>query len=310
MDKDNKNFVPEEESLFTDDIVKGLLIVVAVIGIFVLGFNLFGSKEAPQTDTEASVAVQQTVAATQAVTAAPTTAAPIVTTTAPAVSSEAETTAPAVSGEATTAAPSGQKSKAEIIALFNESANKVKTDAVKVVKNFEHRTHNEEKLILPSALQGMFSELMGSVFADDTVPIEYPTREEIIAGYPVPGESWSSQLTEAEVAEASCTDNGTEYEITMKLNSSLNPEPGIGTAKAFDCITASEVSESAPAFVESFTTEYYDCVVKCRIDKATGRTVWSNYSSPVVINAVINMGITKLEAQVGLTFEKDYSITY
>lgn len=306
MDKENKKYIPEEDSLFTDDIVKGLLIVVGFIGIFVLGFNLFGSKETPQTEiAQTSVAVQQTVATTQAPTVAPTTAAPVITTTAPTVSGEATTAAPSV-----TSAPSGQMTTAEIIALFNESANKVKTDAVKVVKNFENRTHNEDKLVLPSALEGMFNDLMGSAMADDTEPIEYPTKEDIVANYPVPGESWSSQLTEAEVAEASCTDNGTEYEITMKLHPTTNPEPGIGTAKAFDCITASEVSESAPSFVEDFSTEYYDCVVKCRIDKATGRTVWSNYSSPVIIKVIVNMGFTKLDAQVGMTFEKDYTITY
>lgn len=306
MDNEKKDLIPEEEdSLFSDDIVKGLLIVFGIIAVFVIGLNLFGGKDAPEAQSpETTAAVQQTVATTQAITAPPTTAAPAPITSAPAVSGDtAVTAAPSV-------APSGQKSTAEIITLFNESANKVKTEATKVVKNFEHRTHNEEKLVLPSALEGMFNSLMESAFADDTEPIEYPTREEIIAGYPVPGESWSSQLTEAEVAEASCIDNGTEYEITMKLHPTTNPEPGVGTAKAFDCITASEVSASAPSFVEDFSTEYYDCVVKCRIDKATGRTVWSNYSSPVVIKVVANMGFAKLDAQVGLTFEKDYTITY
>lgn len=314
MDKENKNYNPED-SLFTDDIVKALLIIVGFFGIFVLAFNIFGSDKAPETEAAGTTVIaEQTVADTQiptvpstvASTAAPT-AAPETTT---AAAAENTTAAPAVSEESTTAAASsGQMSTAEIIRIFNESANKVKTDAVKVVKNFEHRTHNEEKLILPSALEGMLGTMMESAFADDTEPIEYPTKEEIIAAYPVPGESWSSQLTEAEVAEATCTDNGTEYEIMIKLHPTKNPEPGVGIAKAFDCITASELS-SAPDFVENISTEYYDCVVKCKIDKATGRTVWSNYSSPVVMFASVNMGFTKLDAQVGLTFEKDYTITY
>ncbi len=313
MDKENKNIAPEE-SFFTDDIVKGLLIVVGFMGLFVLIFNIFGSKEAPQTEPAVTSAViEQTVADTQiptvpstvAPTAAPeTTAAVQESTTAPAVNEN-----PAPSEPSAAPAPSGQMSKAEIIALFNESANKVKTDAIKVVKNFEHRTLNEDKLVLPSALQGMMGGFMESAFGDDTDPIEYPTKEEIVANYPVPGESWSSQLTEAEVAEATCTDNGTEYEITLKLHTSSNPQPGEGTAKAFDCMTADELA-SAPDFVKGITTEYYDCVVKCRIDKASGRTVWSNYSSPVIMKASVDMGIAKLDAQVGITFEKDYTITY
>lgn len=305
MDNENKALVPEEQedSLFSDEIVKGLLIVAGVIAAFVLVCNIFfSSDDVPVTQTSEP----KSVAASVGTTAVPVT----VTTTAPAATSAAD--ASQTTDTQTTAAPvqSGQKTKAEIIAIFNESANKVKTEAVKVVKNFENREHNEEHLVLPSALEGMAADLMDKYMSDDTVPIEYPTREDIVANYPVPGESWSSQLTEAEVAEAVCNDTGTEYEITLKLNSTKDPEPGTGTAKAFDCITPSEVSASAPAMVEEFSTEYYDCVVKCRIDKATGRTVWSNYSSPVIIKVIVNMGIAKLDAQVGMTFEKDYTITY
>lgn len=301
----NNNNIPEEEdSFFSDDVMKGLFIVLGIIGLFVLGYSLLTNDGGTPSVAEPSTSV---VYESQLITQAP-----VVNTTSAPATNVIDSTAAGDTVD-TTAAPFGtptQMTTAEIVALFNESANKVKTDAVKVVKNFEHRQHNEDKLVLPSALEGMFNSLMSENMTDDTVPIEYPTREEIIFGYPVPGESWSSQLTEAEVAEASCTDNGTEYELMIKLHPSVNPEPGTGTAKVFDCITSSEVSASAPSFVEDFSTEYYDCVVRCRIDKATGRTVWSNYTSPVVIKVLINMGFTKLDAQVGMSFEKDYSITY
>ena len=208
-----------------------------------------------------------------------------------------------------TAADPSQKSVAEIVAIFNESANKVKTDAVKVTKNFEKRTYSEEKSQIPGALQSMADKIMGTVFKDDTDPIVYGTKDEIIANYQVPGETWSSCLTEAEVATATITDNGTEYEIYIKLKDSENPEAGVGAAKVVDTITASEIKENAPSILKDFTTLYYDCEIRCRIDKATGRTVWSSYTTPVIMKVNVEMFGT-LAAQVGMSFEKDYTIEY
>ena len=156
----------------------------------------------------------------------------------------------------------------------------------------------------------MASDLLEENFQDDTVPIEYLTREEIVAKYQVPGVEWSSQLTEAEVVSASINDTGSEYEITIALHPSTNPEPGEGVAKAFDTITKSEIIESAPSFVTGFDTNYKDCVVKCRIDKSTGRTTWSNYTSTVILSVKLTFLGKPLDAQVGMTFEKDYTITY
>ncbi len=206
-------------------------------------------------------------------------------------------------------AGSSQKTTKEIIDLFNESANKVKTEATKVTKNFENRNHLEEHLVLPSVLEGMAKGLMEEAFKDDTEAIVYGTKDEIIAEYQVPGQSWVSQLTETEVAEASFTDNGTEYEIYIKLNPTVNPEPGNGVAKAFDTITSSEILEKAPPIVKEFTTEYFDCVIKCKIDKTTGRMTWASYDSPLILKLKVEF-LGKLDAQVGMQFVKDYTIEY
>lgn len=198
---------------------------------------------------------------------------------------------------------------AEIIALFNESANKVKTNATTVVKNYEKRTVMDDKLIIPGGLEDMAAEMMAKYMSDDLEPITYATKEDIIANYQVPGQTWVSQLTEAEVMEATCTDNGTEYEVMIKLHPSTNPEPGNGVAKAFDTITSSEIMSSAPSMVTGFNTEYFDCVVRCKIDKTTGNMISANYTSPVVLKLSIKM-IVALDAQIGMSFEKDYTISY
>lgn len=198
---------------------------------------------------------------------------------------------------------------AEILALFNESANKIKTDAVKVIKNYEDRTHMEEHLIVPEILTKMAADILATSFKDDTDPIVYATKDEIIANFQVPGQTWVSQLTEAEVADSKCVDIGTEYELYIKLHPTTNPEPGNGVAKAFDTITSSEVMESAPPMVKDFSTEYFDCIIRCKIDKESKNITWINYSSPLILKLKVEF-FGKLDAQVGLKFEKDYTIEY
>lgn len=299
------------KSFFKDDIMQALAIALVVIILFSTG-NVLGSlmnvKTAESTPEEPQTSATTTMAPT---TTAPTTAAP--TTAAP--SGDSDTTAAPVAGNEDTgdnsAAPStgAPQTKAEIIAYFNESANKIKTDATKVVRNYEDLRHDEEKLVVPSALQSIGSNLISTFLKKDETPIEYGDNAAIIASYPVPGESWTSKLTEADVADATCVDNGSEYEITIKLNTSVDPAEGTGVASAFEIIKTEDVMDAAGFVVQSFSAEYYDCVIKCKVDKATGHTTWSNYTSPILLKVEAKLFGT-LHAEVGMTFEKDYTITY
>ena len=289
-----------------------VVVILVVLALFVSG-NLLGKlgnnrQEADTTeDTNVTdVVVNPTTEATTQPTTAPTTAP---TTQAPAdnAGDSADTTeAPAV--DATEAPASGEMSKAEIIALFNESANKVKTEATKVVRNHEYKKMLEEYLEVPSVLNGMMDTFMGSVMKDDLEPQEYVGTDMIVEKYPVPRETWSSKLTEADVTEATCVDNGTEYEITLKLVETINPTVGSGVAAAMDTITE-EDKEGIPDMVSKMDMRYFDCVIQCKIDKATGRTTWSTYTTPVVFDCEVKMFGTHA-VKMGLSFEKEYVITY
>lgn len=281
--------------------------VAAVAAVIIFGAGTLGLFGTEKEVTEPQAVASQTQAATLP-TAVTTTAS--VTKATSTQADDKNTTVKPTEGTTQHSVSSSGKTTAEIISIFNESANKVKTDASKVVKNYEKRMHNEEHLIVPKVVEGMAADLMEENFKDDTEPVEYATREEITARYQVPGVKWASQLTEAEVASASINDTGSEYEITIALHPSTNPEPGEGVAKAFDTITKSEVMEKAPSFVTGFDTNYTNCVVKCRIDKATGLTMWSNYTSTVILSVKLVFLGRPLDAQVGMTFEKDYTITY
>lgn len=203
-----------------------------------------------------------------------------------------------------------EMSDADALALFNESANKIKTDAVKVTKNYEDRTHMEDYLQVPDVLTGLANELMAENFKDDTTPIVYETKEDIIANFQVPGEDWVSKLTIDDIEEIICVDKGTEYELYIKAKPSTNPENGVGVARGFDTITSSEVMESAPSMVKEFTTEYFDCIIRCKIDKETKNVTWINYSTPLILKLGVEFLGSRLNAQVGMKFEKDYNIEY
>ncbi len=318
-----KDFVSE----IPKEIKQGVAIALVIIFLFssgnVLGSILSADKqledytvnaegEAPAT-TAPTTAAPTTAAPTTAAptTAAPTTAAP--TTAAP--SGDATTAAPTTatpSGDATTApttaAPStgAPSTKAEIVAYYTDSANKIKTAASSVTRNYEDLRHDTDKLQLPGALQSAGEKLISTFLKKNETPETY-TGADIAAKFPIPGESWVSKLTEADVAEATCTDNGTQYEITIKANTQADPSLGSGVGAGFEIIKSEDVMNAAGFIVKSFNTEYYDCVVKCKVDKATGNMVSVNFTTPIIMKVDTKLGIS---AQVGMTFEKDYTIAY
>ncbi len=296
----------------TSDFFQVVVVILVVLALFVSG-NLLGKlgnnrgADAVEDTKVTDVVVTPTTEATTQPTTAPTTAP---TTQAPSADSTDDATDMTVEPvvDATEAPASGEMSKAEIIALFNESANKIKTEATKVVRNHEYKKMLEEYLEVPSVLNGMMDTFMGSVMKDDLEPQEYVGTDMIVEKYPVPRETWSSKLTEADVTEATCVDNGTEYEITLKLVETINPTVGSGVAAAMDTITE-EDKEGIPDMVSKMDMRYFDCVIQCKIDKATGRTTWSTYTTPVVFDCEVKMFGTHA-VKMGLSFEKEYVITY
>ncbi len=292
---------------FDESTRKAFCIALALILVFGSG-NFLGSltniaqsngsaqvTEAPTETTQEAVKVDATTAApqTQAATTAP-----------------AGTTAPAQTPSAPSAgAPATTE---EIVALFNEAVNKVKTDATKVTKNFELRKYDDAQSVIPSALNSLAKTMMDKYMGDDTEPIDYATKEDIIANYQVPGESYCSQLTAADVTSATCTDNGTEYEVVLNIAENVNPVQGSGIGAACDIIDSDQVTsnEMVSSILKEFTITYSGCIIKCKIDKATNRVTWANYLTPLTIDALASVVITTVDAKVVLSFEKDYTITY
>lgn len=205
----------------------------------------------------------------------------------------------------TEAAPSTAE---EIVDYFNQCANKIKPNAKKIVKNYEKRTVNEDKLDIPDSVESTARKMMASLMKDDTDPIVYETAEDIRNEFLVPGQSYVSVLKPEYVESAACTDKGSEYVIHIRLKDSKNPTAGVGVGSVCDVIEAGEVAEKA-SFIKKFTTEYYNCEVIATVDKATGNVTHIKYITPVVLALTVDLFGTH-DGTVGFTFEKDYSITY
>ena len=295
---------------FDPEIKKGLIIALVIILLFGSGNFLGGvfSKKTQVTSDSSTTAPQ-----TQAPTQAPATQAPATqeqTTAAPA--GEQTTAASASAGDSTTAAPADQSStgasmsKADIVKLFNESANKIKTGASKVTRNWQDYQHNEDKTVLPSALESIGKPLISKFLKKNETPLEL-TGEDIKKVYPVAGEDFVSKTTEADLADAICTDDGTSYNIVLKFNECTDPV-GSGCANAFTLIKESDVKGNAP-IVQSFSCKLYDAQIECKIDKATGNMTWARYTLPMVLSVTAKVFVT-IDASVGMTFVDDYTIAY
>ncbi len=196
----------------------------------------------------------------------------------------------------------------EIVAFFNQSINKVKPTATKVVKNYEKRHFHEDKTEIPEALESVAGSMISSMMGDDTEPIVYGTKEEIKANFIVPEQDYSSKLRSEWVKEASCKDNGKEYVINIKLKDQKNPTAGNGVGAVCDVIETHEVANKV-TFVEDFSTTYYDCEITATVNKATGNVTHIRYSTPLLLNMTVNLFGTHTGV-IAFTFEKDYTITY
>ena len=159
---------------------------------------------------------------------------------------------------------------------------------------------------MPGALQSIGTGLISQFLKKNETPVDY-TGADIQANFPVKGESYVSKITEADIASATCNDDGTNYNITLKFNECTDPE-GTGCAAAFNIIKPDEVY-SAAKVVKNFSCRYYDAVIECKIDKASGNITWIKFTLPMVLSVTAQV-VVSLDAKVGMTFVDDYSITY
>ncbi len=225
------------------------------------------------------------------------------------------------------AAPSGDvkeisasSSTADVVAYFNTAINKVKPSAKQITLNKETNSKaGDVEGNLPSSLISMANSLIESNMGDkdlsklDPGLVNATTTDQKNKMFPVENESWSSKLTADDVDSATVTDNGSTYEIVIKVKAD---EPSEATAhgqghngKAFSVIMPTIVTENAgPAssIIKEVKTGHKDGVIKVTVDKATGNVTQANY------HFVWTLSLKALGASISIHFglDKDFTIAW
>ena len=289
--------------------------------VFVLGsFAACGKKTEPETTaadaadvtavTEDATAVEETEAAeteTAEVTEAPT---------------EAESTEPE---EITTEKPEETteeeektpQTTEEILTLYNDSINRVKTESKAVVSNYTLNTQTKDAEISNKMLQGIANKLISANMGYDKkkANVTFATPSQILDVFPVRGQKWSSKLTAADVTKATCTEKDGVYTVTLYLKPDTTPniKPGEGHAgKAFSLITKESIVDGAGSLGMSVIEEdsikltFKDCRITAKIDKETGHVTDANYYMDWTL-ALTAIGI---DVAVSFGAEDDYTVIW
>ena len=275
---------------------KGLSIALSIIMLFSSGY-LVGALTS---DAPASAPAEQTVQADATAAPEQTTAAPEQTTAAP------QTTAPAQQGSAPSTG--SYSTPEEIVALFNESAGKIKTTAKRATRNYQDMRIN--KLEVPSALQSIADGAIAKFVKPNMTPEVYEGTDAVKEKYPVSGTDFASKLKVEYVDTITCTDNGTEYVIDIKMKDQQNPvyRSGEGVGSIFWTMNIEDIANNAPGF-QGAELSYYNCKATAKIDKATGNMTYSKFDYNFDMDVSIKV-LATLNAKASLTVIEEYVIEY
>lgn len=301
------------------------LLALCLSLIFALGcFVSCGKQPHPDEPTDfVSEAVSTTEAAEpeSAVTEAETEA----VTQAPAETTETQTQAPTSAPaeetteklEETEEAEKMPQTKEEIITLYNDSVNRVKTESKAIVSNYTLNTQTKDAVISNKMLQSIANKLISANMGYDKkkANITYATPTQIMDAFPVRGQKWSSHLTSADVTKATCTEKDGVYTVTLYLvpDTTPNIKADQGHAgKAFSLITKDSIVEGAGTLGMSVIEEdsikltFKDCRITAKIDKETGRVSDVNYYMDWTL-ALTAIGI---DVAVSFGSEDDFTIIW
>ncbi len=293
-----------QKSIFSTA-VKGIALI---IGLFVLG-NVLGSlTNITRVDNFRTNYNTTTTSATESILPESTTAEGTTE-----AEQTTETTTETTTKATTTAAPSTTKdvtpdTKEEIVALFNESANKIKKNAAKIIRNYDDKRHDEDLSDYPRVFNLVATPLINSYLVRHDIPVEYTEEDIIKANYPVKGQDWVSKLKASDIADAKCIEKNGKYEIELKLLYCKDPKEDSGVCSVMDAVSLETIQEFTDV-VKSCNVEYYDCVIRCTIEKDSGNMIYAKYTQPMMLN-ITTQALTERHGLFAMTFESEYVIEY
>ena len=206
------------------------------------------------------------------------------------------------------------KTTAEVVNIYNAAANKIKSNAKSITRNYSKMQSLPEYLQLPSAINSLGSWAINKFVKGSEEPVTFTSKEDITVNFPVGGESYTSHLTADMVKNVSFKDTGKTYEITFVLyNDKLtSPQKGTGYAGVFNTVSAStfeEISVPGTKF-ESVKINGINGKIQCTIDKATGHVTKAIYTNTDVLNLGVKVAGSNMTVKFALACENSYSIKY
>ena len=293
-----------------------VVISLAVLAVAVMiGFMTFRSRQAAAAAAAASTAVATTTDTFKADVPSSEEITTEITT------EETMATVPETSTEEPTAAALQKPStKAEIVAFFNESANRVKTerpgyawsDRVTIDRDSIECSNKLLDAVAPSVL----GAVKGIAKFGEWQPQTPVAKGAEHSQFPVSGKSWASKLDPGFVKSATCTEDGGSYQIKLVLKDedvAVLPSDAstLRTGKVMNAwdISLIEDAKAAEPFVTitGFQTNYRNSTITCTIDKTTGNLKTITY----VLSCIFEVDVKqfgKAHASVAFGKEEQYNI--
>ncbi len=209
---------------------------------------------------------------------------------------------------------SSSMSTEKIVELYNTAANKVKAEAITLTRNYKKLESLPEYLELPSAIQSIGSAAMNQFVKGSDTPESWTTKEDMQIVFPVGGTDYTSHLSADMVENATCTDNGSTYQIELKLYDYklTSPEKGQGYAGVFNTVTASSITGVNIPTVTFNTVDVngINGSISCTVDKATQRVTEITFRNTDILKLNVKVVFSAVDAKLALASEENYSIQY
>ena len=170
---------------------------------------------------------------------------------------------------------------AEIVAYYNDAANKVKTG-----KPGYSCTEQTNINSINGGAQWLVN-IVNRAITDETPQAATVAKGANHNDFAVPGKDWASKLNASAVQSATCTEKGNVYEIriNMKRESQVDLPRNVEDhqhGRAFKVYNAGMIYDVMAGYeglgrITKFAPTYRDCYILCTIDKETGNMKSAQY---------------------------------
>lgn len=227
-------------------------------------------------------------------------------------SAEAEQVITEASSKATT--ESKEMSKGEIVALYNESANKIKHTAKLITRNYNRMKNIPGELELPSAITGLGKWAIETFVKGSEDAAILDEKEEVMEYFPVQNEEYTSHLTPDMVEKATLEETDKEYKITLILydDALTSPAKGKGYAGVFNTVSAAtfeDINVPGTTF-EKVNVKGFDGKIVCTMNKETKQITHITFFNSDLLDLGVKVAGKQLKAKMAFSNESDFTIEY